>query len=110
MVNLRIHSLDESTRSGIPEHLEHRVRMPDGRTVAVAEWGDPAGLPLFVLHGTPESRICVTRSAQRSDRRSRPGEVVKHRRDASCSGNVALALVAVSCLVERTECTLGVAG
>jgi pimeloyl-ACP methyl ester carboxylesterase len=41
----------------IPEHLEHRVRTPDGRTVAVAEWGDPNGLPLIAFHGTPGGRI-----------------------------------------------------
>jgi pimeloyl-ACP methyl ester carboxylesterase len=41
----------------IPEHLEHRIRTPDGRTLAVAEWGDPNGLPLIVFHGTPGSRI-----------------------------------------------------
>jgi pimeloyl-ACP methyl ester carboxylesterase len=40
-----------------PPHLEHRITTPDGRTLAVAEWGDPDGLPLFSLHGTPGSRI-----------------------------------------------------
>lgn len=46
-----------STPAPIPEHIEHRVRMPDGRTVAVAEWGDPEGVPMFALHGTPGGRI-----------------------------------------------------
>ena len=41
----------------IPEHLEHRIRSVDGRTLAVAEWGDPNGVPLFALHGTPGSRV-----------------------------------------------------
>src|SRR5207244_2240387 len=41
----------------IPEHIEHRVRTPDGRTLAVAEWGDPNGLPLIAFHGTPGGRI-----------------------------------------------------
>ena len=41
----------------IPEHIEHRINMADGRTVAVAEWGDPEGLPLFAIHGTPGGRI-----------------------------------------------------
>jgi pimeloyl-ACP methyl ester carboxylesterase len=41
----------------IPEHIEHRIRTPDGRVLAVAEWGDPDGLPLFALHGTPGGRI-----------------------------------------------------
>jgi pimeloyl-ACP methyl ester carboxylesterase len=40
-----------------PEHLEHRVRCRDGRVLAVAEWGDPDGLPLFAFHGTPGGRI-----------------------------------------------------
>jgi hypothetical protein len=26
-----------------PAHLEHRIKTPDGRTLAVAEWGDPEG-------------------------------------------------------------------
>jgi pimeloyl-ACP methyl ester carboxylesterase len=29
----------------------------DGRTLAVAEWGDPKGVPVFSLHGTPGSRF-----------------------------------------------------
>lgn len=40
-----------------PEHLEHRIRIADGRVVAVAEWGDPAGVPVVSLHGTPGGRI-----------------------------------------------------
>jgi pimeloyl-ACP methyl ester carboxylesterase len=44
-------------RTGIPEHREHRITTPDGRTLAVAEWGDPDGLPLIAVHGTPGSRI-----------------------------------------------------
>jgi pimeloyl-ACP methyl ester carboxylesterase len=43
--------------SAIPEHIEHRVRTPDGRTIAVAEWGDPKGVPLIGFHGTPGGRI-----------------------------------------------------
>jgi len=41
----------------VPEHLEHRFTTRDGRTVAVAEWGDPSGIPVFMLHGTPGGRI-----------------------------------------------------
>lgn len=45
--------------SGIPtpEHLEHRFTLRDGRTFAVAEWGDPMGIPCFMIHGTPGGRI-----------------------------------------------------
>jgi len=37
--------------------LEHRIDTPDGRVLAVAEWGDPAGLPVVAIHGTPGSRL-----------------------------------------------------
>lgn len=40
-----------------PPHIEHRVRTQDGRTLAAAEWGDPTGVPLIVMHGTPGGRI-----------------------------------------------------
>lgn len=45
------------SRPPVPEHLEHRIRTPDGRILAVAEWGDPNGVGLFSLHGTPGGRI-----------------------------------------------------
>jgi pimeloyl-ACP methyl ester carboxylesterase len=41
----------------IPEHIEHRIRTPDGRTIAVADWGDPNGQPVISFHGTPGGRI-----------------------------------------------------
>lgn len=37
--------------------LDHRIDTPDGRVLAVAEWGDPAGQPLVAIHGTPGSRL-----------------------------------------------------
>ena len=33
------------------------VAAADGRTLAIAEWGDPGGFPVFFLHGTPGSRF-----------------------------------------------------
>jgi hypothetical protein len=36
--------------------MEHLVRTADGRTLAVEESGDPAGRPLLVHMGTPNSR------------------------------------------------------
>ena len=33
------------------------VTAPDGRTLCAAEWGDPAGFPVFALHGTPGGRL-----------------------------------------------------
>ncbi len=47
---------DPGTTS-IPGHLEHRIPTSDGRTLAVAEWGDPSGWPLIALHGGPGSRV-----------------------------------------------------
>ena len=37
--------------------IERRIQAPDGRTLAVAEWGDPAGFPIVAIHGTPGSRL-----------------------------------------------------
>jgi pimeloyl-ACP methyl ester carboxylesterase len=33
------------------------VRLPDGRALAVDDVGDPAGVPVVYLHGTPDSRL-----------------------------------------------------
>ncbi len=33
------------------------VTVADGRTVTAAEWGDPGGFPVVLLHGTPGSRF-----------------------------------------------------
>lgn len=33
------------------------LSLPDGRTLAYAEWGDPSGAPIIALHGTPGSRL-----------------------------------------------------
>src|SRR5215218_8504513 len=41
----------------IPEHIEHRISLADGRTLAAAEWGDPDGIPFIAIHGTPGGRI-----------------------------------------------------
>jgi pimeloyl-ACP methyl ester carboxylesterase len=33
------------------------VAAANGRTLTIAEWGDPDGFPVFLLHGTPGSRF-----------------------------------------------------
>ena len=33
------------------------VAAAEGRTLTIAEWGDPDGFPVFLLHGTPGSRF-----------------------------------------------------
>ena len=34
-----------------------QVRLPDGRMMAIAEYGDPAGLPVLYFHGFPACRL-----------------------------------------------------
>jgi pimeloyl-ACP methyl ester carboxylesterase len=34
-----------------------RIELPDGRALAVDDLGDPEGLPVVYLHGTPDSRL-----------------------------------------------------
>lgn len=38
------------------------LRLPDGRSLAYAEQGDPQGRPVLFCHGTPGSRLSITRS------------------------------------------------
>src|SRR3954454_24933753 len=33
------------------------IALPDGRTLAYAEWGDPQGRPVISCHGTPGCRL-----------------------------------------------------
>lgn len=42
-----------------PPAENHSVRTPDGRDLVVSEWGKKSGQPVFILHGTPGSRIGV---------------------------------------------------
>ncbi|CAA9243301.1 MAG: Hydrolase, alpha/beta fold family [uncultured Blastococcus sp.] len=42
---------------GAGDRLEGSVRLPDGRTLAYAEWGDPDGRPVLGCHGSPSSRL-----------------------------------------------------
>ena len=40
-----------------PERLSRSFRLPDGRTLAYAEYGSPTGKPAFYFHGMPGSRL-----------------------------------------------------
>ena len=40
-----------------PEALDQRIVLRDGRRLGFAEWGDPAGTPVFFFHGMPSSRL-----------------------------------------------------
>lgn len=46
-----------STRRDAAAEYGDAVELSDGRTLAYAEYGDPAGAPVFFFHGTPGSRI-----------------------------------------------------
>jgi pimeloyl-ACP methyl ester carboxylesterase len=37
--------------------MTHLICTDDGRQLSVEEWGDPLGHPVFLLHGTPGSRV-----------------------------------------------------
>lgn len=39
--------------------LAHTLRLPDGRQLGYAEYGDPAGRPVFFFHGLPGSRLTL---------------------------------------------------
>ncbi len=75
------------------------IRVPDGRTVMFAEWGDPDGAPVFALHGTPGCRLnrhpneeLVRSTGARVITYDRPGyggsDRLAGRRVADCVGDV----------------------
>jgi len=79
--------------------MEHKIRTPDGRTLAVQDRGDPAGKPVLVHQGTPNSRHLypphVTDAAARGLRLfsyDRPGYGESHplpdRTIADCAADV----------------------
>ena len=87
----------------VPDHIEHRVWTSDGRTVAAAEWGDPNGVPLFALHGTPGGRISFwqdpTIYARHGLRRitvDRPGYGDSTRQPGRIVADVVLDIVAIA--------------
>jgi len=41
----------------MPNSLDREVKMRDGRTLAYAEYGSPAGQPIIYCHGAPSSRV-----------------------------------------------------
>jgi pimeloyl-ACP methyl ester carboxylesterase len=95
------------------------VTVPDGRTVAAAEWGDPHGFPVFSLHGTPGSRMgrhpdedAVRELGIRVVTYDRPGygASTRHpgRRVVDCVGDVAAIADALG--IERFAVTGGSGG
>jgi pimeloyl-ACP methyl ester carboxylesterase len=79
--------------------VEHRIKTPDGRSLAVQEGGDPAGKPVLVHYGTPNSRQLYASHASDAAARGirlisydRPGygesDPQPGRTIASCAGDV----------------------
>jgi pimeloyl-ACP methyl ester carboxylesterase len=58
---MRLDAGPVSTRevsSGVADDRRSRkARLPDGRRLGYAEWGDPNGWPTLFFHGTPSSRL-----------------------------------------------------
>jgi pimeloyl-ACP methyl ester carboxylesterase len=42
-----------------PRRLRQVIELPDGRTLGFAEYGPPSGVPVFLFHGLPGSRLAV---------------------------------------------------
>ncbi|WP_158746378.1 alpha/beta fold hydrolase [Acidisphaera sp. L21] len=63
------------TGSLIPDRVRH-VETPDGITLAVQEWGDPAGPEVLLIHGVGQSHLCFDR--QFNDARLRRCHLVSY--------------------------------
>jgi pimeloyl-ACP methyl ester carboxylesterase len=46
--------------------IEGRLKLPDGRILAYAQYGDPEGRPVLFLHGVPGSRLWLDEDVTRS--------------------------------------------
>jgi pimeloyl-ACP methyl ester carboxylesterase len=46
-----------SARTAAEDRTSLTLRLPDGRRLSYAEFGDPHGLPVLAIHGTPGSRF-----------------------------------------------------
>jgi pimeloyl-ACP methyl ester carboxylesterase len=50
---------DAQVRPGVTPARDSTIRLPDGRVLAFAEWGDLDGRPVFLFHGMPGSRLLM---------------------------------------------------
>jgi len=94
------------------------VTLPDGRRVGCAEYGDPRGLPVLALHGTPGSRLMFALSHKAARERclrliapERPGYGLSDYRYAESLAQVAedLSIVANAYGLDRFA-VMGVSG
>ncbi len=76
----RAHRGEESLIAKVASITKKNVELDSGRIIQVSEGGDPAGVPVFSLHGSPGSRILFYPHVQDARKRgirligySRPG-------------------------------------
>jgi pimeloyl-ACP methyl ester carboxylesterase len=94
------------------------LTLPDGRRVACAEYGDPGGLPVLALHGTPGSRLMFALADRAARERGirliapeRPGYGLSDYRHSESLAQIAEDLIAVADLYEVDRfAVIGVSG
>ena len=94
------------------------LRLPDGRVIGYAEYGDPAGLPVLALHGTPGSRFMFALTDEAARERGlrliapeRPGYGLSDFRHASSLKEIADDVVALADRLGVQRCAvIGVSG
>ena len=94
------------------------LTLPDGRRVACAEYGDPGGLPVLALHGTPGSRLMFALADRAARERGvrliapeRPGYGLSDYRHSESLAQIAEDLSAVADLYEVDRfAVIGVSG
>ena len=94
------------------------LRLHDGRRIGYAEYGDPDGLPVFALHGTPGSRFMFALTNEAAQERGlrliapeRPGYGLSEFRHADSLGDIATDVVALADALGIGRCAIiGVSG
>ena len=94
------------------------LRLPDGRQIGYAEYGEPNGLPVIALHGTPGSRFMFALTEEGAQERGirliapeRPGYGLSDARYANSLAAIAADVVALADALGIGRCAvIGVSG
>ena len=108
----------DATPDPTPTSRSLSFRLPDGRLIGYAEYGDPAGLPVLALHGTPGSRLMFALTDEAARERGlrliapeRPGYGLSDFRHASSLNDIAADVVALAEMLGVQRCAvIGVSG
>ena len=108
----------DATPDPAPTSRSLSFRLPDGRVIGYAEYGDPAGLPVLALHGTPGSRFMFALTDEAARERGlrliapeRPGYGLSDFRHASSLKDIAADVVALADRLGVQRCAvIGVSG